>query len=38
MDILIEEEATILNNKKAKGKIFEAVENGNNIIRILEKA
>ena len=38
LDIILEEEYCILNNKKAKGKIFEAIENGNNIIRILEKA
>ena len=38
MDILLDEEYLILNSKKARGKIFEAIENGNNIIRILEKA
>lgn len=35
LDILIEQEKILLNSKKTHGKLFEAIENANNIIRIL---
>ena len=38
MDILLGEEKLIMNSKKAHAKYFEAIENGNNMIRTLEKA